>query len=382
MPKASAFAERASAIAGAARRWTDADFPPRVRVQGRIVRRTGYSLPVVEYALDALFGSISREALVRTIERELAGYAFAPLPRVAIVSSRTTIGVAIVPALFAICAGCDVLVKDREDALVAAFFETLAQELSEPQFSAEVWSGPQRDLSSFDAVVAFGGHDALAAIRARLAPEARFIGYGPKASIGYVAREALASERAARAVARGAARDLVLYDGEGCLSLHALFVEDGAPVAADRFTALLAEAVKSAAVEFPLGERDDQTAARAARARDLAVFRGGPVYSDAEASFMLETGSLDRAPAFAPRALAVHAVDGSAEMQAYVAHHALPLEACAVASARDDVVAAAIEAGANRIAPFGELQRPPLGHPHGGRPRFSEFVRFAGVERA
>ena len=50
---------------------------------------------------------------------------------VCVVSSRTTIGVAIVPAVFALCAKCDVLVKDREDGLVRAFFSTLAEERAE-----------------------------------------------------------------------------------------------------------------------------------------------------------------------------------------------------------------------------------------------------------
>ena len=66
-----------------------------------------------------------------------------PLGRVCIVSSRTTIGVAILPAIFALCAKCDVLVKDREDHLVAAFFETLGDELAELRdaATAQTWKG-------------------------------------------------------------------------------------------------------------------------------------------------------------------------------------------------------------------------------------------------
>jgi hypothetical protein len=43
------------AIADAAARWTDADFPPRVRVTAAIESRLGYTMPVVDYALDRLF---------------------------------------------------------------------------------------------------------------------------------------------------------------------------------------------------------------------------------------------------------------------------------------------------------------------------------------
>lgn len=394
MQRRSPFAETGNAIADAAARWCDADFPPRVRAQQRVAQRTGYSIPVVEHALDRLFGSMSRDGLLATIDAEIGGRRVVPIGSVAIVSSRTTIGVAIVPAIFAICAGCEVLVKDREDALVGAFFETLAEELVGPStsladaryarddrawaslFSAEAWTGAARDLSRFDCVVAFGGDDALRAIRAACAPSARFIGYGPKASIGYVTREALRDEAAAARVAAGAARDLVLYDGEGCLSLHALFVERRGAVTAERFMELLAGAVEQACVEFPLGERSNDAAARVAAARDLAIFRGGPVFSDAGATFLITGASPDRAPEFLPRALAVHPVDAPAEMLDYVRRHRLPIEACAVSEARDEVAAAALAAGANRLAPFGELQNPPISSPHGGRPRIAEFLRF------
>jgi hypothetical protein len=54
----------------------------------------------------------------------------------------------------------------------------------------------------------------------------------------------------------------------------------------------------------------------------------------------------------------------------------LPIEALALAGSRDDLAKMAIAMGANRIARFGELQRPPLGGNHGGRPRIAEFVRW------
>lgn len=377
MQRRSPFAEAAEAIADAAARWCDADFPPRVRAQQRIARRTGYTLPVVEFALDRLFGSIAPAGLLATIEAEIGERPCLPVGRVAVISSRTTIGVAIVPAVFALCAGCDVLVKDREDALVSSFFETLAQEREFPA-TARQWNGVPDDagLAGFDAVVAFGGDDALRAIRAACAPSARFIAYGPKASLGYVTRESLRDESRSARLARDAARDLVLYDGEGCLSLHALFVERGGSARVERFMELLAIAVAQASVEFPAGERSADVQARVAAARDLAIFRGGPVFSDADATFLITAGSHDRPPDFLPRAVAALAVDAPSEMLDYVRRHRLPIEACAIGAERADVTAAALQAGANRIAPFGSLQDPPIGTPHGGRPRIAEFVRF------
>jgi len=393
------------AIAGAAGRWSDGDFPPRVRCLDAIAARSGYSLPVVEYALDRLFFSIDERDLEATIARELGSLEALdgfveraelpraralPVGRVCVISSRTTIGVAIPAAIFALCAKCDVTVKDREDGLVAAFFATLAQELDEFAGAARAqhWDGESAeavDLSAFDAVVAFGNDQTLARIRSDVSPHARFIPYGSKASVGYVGRDALANESLARDVARGAARDLVLYESEGCLSLHALFVERGAPVTPQAFGALLAREIERAAVEFPPGARSVGTDARLAQRRDVAAFRaatgGGAVYSDAAASYLavLDPPAAEP-PAFLPRALAVRSVDGPDGAAAYVERHRLPLEAVAIAGAREEIVTMALATGASRIANIGDLQSPPLGGYHGGRPRIAEFVRWVTDE--
>lgn len=392
-----------AAVADAAGRWSDADFPPRVRVLDAIVARTGYSLPVVEYALDRLFLSLDRERLEAVIEDELGSLDVLDTfverkgrPRaralgigpVCVVSSRTTIGVALVPAIFALCAKCDVMVKDREDSLIAAFFSTLAQELDEFRTAAraQAWEGsdPQRALDAFACVVAFGSDETLAAIAGGLPHSTRFIGYGAKASAGYVALEALASQRAARDLAERAARDLTLYDTEGCLSLHALFVERGGTISPEEFAALLARAVERACVEFPPGEVPSGSF-RVAATRDMAAFRAaigrGSVYADAAGTYCITLDPpVNEPPAFAPRTLGVHGVDSPEEALAYVREHRLALEAIAVASPRPDVVAAVRESGAARIAAFGEMQSPQLGDFHGGRPRIAEFVRWISDE--
>ena len=388
-------------IASAAERWSDGDFPPRVRILDGIVERTGYSMPVVEYALDRLFFSVTERDLEAVIRSELGsmeildGFAAragrpdawaAPAGNVCIISSRTTIGVALVPAIFALCAKCDVLVKDREDALACAFFETLREELDEFENAARasVWDSNGEnapDLQTFDAVAAFGTDASLAAIAQNLRAGARFIGYGSRASAGYIAREALAEERSAKALAEGAARDLVLYESEGCLSLHVLFVESGAALSPADFAALLAKQVERMNVEFPLGQRDAAVAARVAQQRNLGAFRAasgsGRVFaSDAADYAIFLEPPFAEPPQFLPRTLGIIAVDAPAEASAYIAEHGLPLEGFALAGARPDVMAMALEAGAVRLTRFGELQHPPLGGDHGGRPRIAEFVKW------
>lgn len=388
------------AIADAAERWSDADFPPRVRLLDGIVARTGYSFPVVEYALDALFFSMTVPAIVAAIENELGSLdaldGFAPrngrppawargLDRIGIISSRTTIGVALAPAIFALCAKANVLVKDREDGLVAAFFETLAQERAEFRHSAQArgWNARESagELRGFDAVVAFGRDATLGEIRAGLDAQTRFIGYGSRASVGYISREWLHDEAGACEIATRAARDVVLYDTEGCMSLHALFVETGAAIDPTHFGKLLADGIVRSAIEFPLGAREPARAAAIASARNLAAFRAsagtGAVFADASASYAVFVDPpLGDPPLFLPRTLAIYAVSEPAEALAYLNRHGIALEAFALAGERPEVLRLAVDAGAVRIARFGELQRPPLHGDHGGRPRIADFIRW------
>jgi acyl-CoA reductase-like NAD-dependent aldehyde dehydrogenase len=372
-----------------------------VRILDRIAERTGYSLPAVEYALDRFFFSVTEAELIATIRNELGsleildGFAkregrphawASPAGSVCIISSRTTVGVALTSAVFALCAKCDVLVKDREDSLVQAFFETLAEELDEFAVAAQavVWSSNDANapaLQQFDIVVAYGGDDTFSTIRAQLQPQARFIAYGPRASAGYITRESLNAPQMSREIADGAARDLVLYESEGCLSLHVLFVERGASISPEDFTHTLADAVERANVEFPLGRREAETSARLAHQRNLGAFRAatgtGAVFANAAAEYTLVLDPpKEEPPQFLPRALGVIPVDGVAQALAYVSAHRIPLEGFAISSDRADVIEMAIKAGAVRLVRFGELQHPPLGGDHGGRPRIAEFIRW------
>ena len=384
-----------AAIAAAAERWANRAFEPRARARDAVVARTGYAPSAVDYAFDALFGSIRGNQIEAVIVDELgcldvldhfvsrAGRPAAralPIGRVCILSSRTTIGVAIVPAIFALCAKCDVLVKDRDDHLTGAFFQTLAREL--PSFRdaavAQSWESAAAavDLNGFAAVVAFGDDATLAQLGAELRFPTSLLAFGSKASAGYVTRESLDTERSAAQIAASAARDLVLYESEGCLSLHTIFIENGGAISPERFAEMLSLAVRAAAVEFP-PRADAATALRLAAARELALLRTGAAHSDPGAGYLvaLEPG-LHKPPLFLPRAIALHCVESPAQTAAYLERHGISLEALAVSSTRPDLLELAVRIKAARVTTFGSLQAPPLGAFHGGRPRVAEFVRW------
>jgi hypothetical protein len=392
------------AIADAAQRWTDADFPPRVRATAAIEERLGYTTPVVDYALDRLFGGITAEALTAAVVDELGSLEIldgfverdgrpAAWARganaVTIVSSDTTIGVAIVPLIFALTAKCAVTVKDRTDALVAAFAETLGEERPELRAATDVraWSGGDEDietqtLGDADVVVAFGGNAALRAIRTRCAVDATFVPFGHRASAGYLSATALAGD--AGALAAGVARDALLYDGDGCLSLHLLFVERTPDGAHERFVDALAAACTANAIEFPAGPRKPARAARVGAYAAAAAFRAangdGRVVRAPDGTWTIVAGLTDDdLPPFGGGVIPIVFVEGIADASAYVERHALPLQALGVAAV-DDARELAERLGGVRIAMLGGMQDPPLAGHHGGRPRIADFIRW--VDRA
>ncbi len=393
------------AIADAATRWRDADFPPRVRVTRSLRERTGYTEPVIDYALDTLFAELDAAAMCATVASELGSIdalerfierpdrpavTFAPFERVTIVASDTTIGVALFPLVFALLAGAHVRVKDRDDRLIGAFLETLGEELPElaARANAEPWRGDddtaaRAHLGDADVVVAFGSDAALAAIRAHLAPHARFIGYGHRTSIGYVTRAALADESRARIASLGAARDALLYDGEGCLSVHAIFVESDAPIAPHRFTTMLAAACDEIAIEFPArGETHDSAVAAYVRSARFRAAQGDAIViaSPLAPHVVVCEGDRTIAAPLLRRVVACYAIASPDDALAFLRHHSIPLEGLAfshdaITTPRADLDAFARASGAARIATLGTLQTPPLGGEHGGVGRILPFVR-------
>ncbi len=387
----------ATAIGDAATRWCDADFPPRVRVTEDIAERTGYSVPAVEFALDALFGELRTAALLETIGRELGDPAaldaptprILPLGRIAILSSRTTIGVAIPAMCFALCAKNDVLVKDREDRLVAAFAETLGEELEafDRALHVENWDARHKGTRLQDArlIVVYGNDETIANVTSEHAGSARTIGFGSRTSIGFLGAAAQ-SEPAARAVAlAGAARDASLYEGDGCMSLHALFFERSSAGDPNALAAEFAAAMERAAIEFPVGTRSTSQRAAMLQERNLAAFRAaagnGAAFCDEHLSFLvLLAPPTQEPPKFLPRTVVLLPVGSLEEIAAYVERHALPVECLGVTGTPRSYAELASRIGAARIAPLGEMQRPPLGAHHGGRPRIAEYVRFLDVD--
>jgi hypothetical protein len=176
---------------------------------------------------------------------------------------------------------------------------------------------------------------------------------------------------------------MLLYDGEGCLSLRVLFIERGAEVSPARFCESLRDAIEGAAREFP-AVASVESSAWLATARDTASLRSDRdqrIFTDARSSYLVVLDPpLDQPPLLLPRALSVYSVADPREAVTYFERHGIPLEALAVAESNTNLGNLAANLGASRMTLFGSLQEPPLGEFHGGRPRIAEFVRWISDE--
>ena len=100
------------------------------------------------------------------------------------------------------------------------------------------------DWNSADTIIAIGSDSTIASIQQRILPHQSFIPHGHKVSIGIVA------ETSAEA-ATLAAKDVSLFDQHGCLSLHAIYVDESDGHSSKDFAQQLAKAMAEFSTHTP-----------------------------------------------------------------------------------------------------------------------------------
>jgi len=258
------------------------------------------------------------------------------------------------------------------------------------------WKGGAAELeraafAAAPAVLAFGGEAAIASIARQLRPDAKVVLHGSKVSLAYIGRGSL-TRGALPGLARQVAQDVALYDQQGCLSPHAVYVERGAAASAVDFAAALGEALESASTDLPRREPSATEAAtvqlyRAQARFDAAGAPGGRVLvseTSTRWTVICESGARFE-PSPAHRTVRVHAIAGPEEFERAIAPSLRYVEALALeerGTRRAALVARFAGLGIPRIAAIGSLQRPsPLGT-HGGVRRLLPFVTWSSVEGA
>jgi hypothetical protein len=257
------------------------------------------------------------------------------------------------------------------------------------------WRGGNETLekplfAEADCVTATGTDETLAAVRARLPARVRFIGHGHRVSFGYVTQEAL-SGHDVRDLAARAARDIAGWDQLGCLSPHVYYVERDGHVGGAQFAALLAEELERLEQSEPRGHLAPEAAAAIATRR--AVYQTRAAHFPGTRHWCSENSTawtvvFETDPHFQisclNRFIYVKEVGGLTDVingvdllhgQVSTVGLAAPPHQMAA------IVSRLARWGVSRICPIGQMQDPPLGWRHDGRPPLAELVRWVDWEQ-
>ncbi|KPF71061.1 acyl-CoA reductase [Bosea sp. AAP35] len=251
--------------------------------------------------------------------------------------------------------------------------------------SDEVW------LNEADTIVAYGGNEALAAIRERVPVTTRFLPHGHKIGFGLVSRAAL-DTRKAGPLTRLVAHDVMRYEQQGCYSPQMLFVERGGKVSPREFAELVSGELARFARTHPRRALSVAEAAGVAAwraAEEMRAFDGGgrAVLGDAGDpwSVVCVEASEALAPSGLNRTLKIVAVDSLDAVVPLVAPFRAFLQSAAVAAAPEELfrVAALLgEAGVTRICAFGRMTAPEAGWHNDGRFNLLDLVTITEIEQA
>jgi hypothetical protein len=399
------------AVDAAAARLADPSDPIRQEADEHVTRVTGYSPEMTALVLDRMTADWRGDALrglvktelgqpevldrfivagphrrVRAYGADLAFHVFAGnVPGVAVTSMVRTL-LAKAPILAKLASGEPVLPVLFGQAL-AAVAPDLARCLAVTYWPGGTAPAEEVALREADLVVVYGGEAAAASVRGRARPDQRLVVHGPRFSAGIVTAPALEGDLAP--LAADVARAVACFDQHGCVSPHAVWVEDPRDERGDRFADALADALAAAERELPRGRIDAGEASRIHQERGVAEMRG---YAGRPVRVLAGEGTswtvvVDREPTFRPsclnRFIHVHVVPDLHEAVRSLARHGAYLQSVAVAgppAVRHQLADALARIGATRVTTFARMPWPPPVWHHDGNGPLLELLRWVDLE--
>jgi hypothetical protein len=241
-----------------------------------------------------------------------------------------------------------------------------------------------------DCVVATGRDETLASVRSRILPSQRFVGYGSKVSFAYIQKDML-SRAMAKELAKNTAQDVASWNQLGCLSPHLVYVEKDGAVGPEMFSEMLAEALEEIESTQPRGDIPSSEEEHIAYKRNFYEGRSngtGDVRqwkSDGDTNW---TVVYEEDPVFTTsclnRFVHVKTVKDVEEMLRVAEMARNQVSTVGLSAPKNDaeyIVKQLAHWGVTRICPIGQMQNPPLGWRHDGRPPLGDLVTWIDWEQ-
>jgi hypothetical protein len=409
------------AIDRAAALFMDPDHPPRRLAEAVLPAVTGYSPEMIRLGLERMAAQWREPALLGLLAAELgepevldsfrewpggrgARGGAAPVrvraygPELAFhIFAGNVPGVAVTSLVRSLLVKAATLGKTAsgEPLLAALFARTLAQvspALGE-SLAVTYWPGGAEPLEEValreaDTVIVYGGGEVVHSVRARLPARTRLVEHGPRLSLAAVAREELTAA-AARRTAAGVAWAVAVFDQQGCVSPHVVYLERGGEMAPEDFAELVAEEMERVESELPRGRLTAAEAATIQQVRGAAEFRA---IAGREVRVLASTGTeytviYEDAPGFTisclNRVLHLTPLGDLADLVGHLEPYGAYLQTVGLAAPgerRVELAEALGRAGASRITTLDAMPWPPPAWHHDGQEPLRELLRWADLE--
>lgn len=399
------------ALGEAAARWQKGEDIRRQMAERWLPQITGYSPPVVRFAIEQVLALLSPEALWRKVQAEFPDPGvldgFRPIPgggRTRAMGARLVVdfvagnipGLAVQEMTHALLVKAPILVKlPRNEPLWAPLFASTLAEVAPPLGESIALLWWPREEGNFhrlaaeaaEVVVASGSDETLSALRRYVPPTTLFLPHGHRVSCAFVHRACLTRE-----TAEALAYDVAHYDQQGCLSPHAVYLQSNDDPSPETFAGWLAEALQRLETTLPKGKTFPQEAAAIQQRRALARLLGAKVLASEGSTAW--TVILETKPEHSPepsrfpfsclgRTIILRVVEDWRTMLLQLEPLAPHLSAMGVALPPEEVEAfreALAEVGITRFCPIGLLQTPPPTWHQDGRSPLSDLVRWVDWE--
>lgn len=401
-------AEIVSAIDVVAGRFLDPADPLRRDAERLLTAATGYSNEMTRLVLDRMAADWRAEPIRDLLQAELSepaaldGYtrvvggwwkrAYGPKLAFNVFAGNVP-GVAVTALIRCLLVKAPTLGKLASGQPVLPVLFARALHEVDPALGSAValsyWPGGSDDaegraIEAADTIVIYGGADTVASLRERVPPDHRLVVHGPRYSAGLVGQEALDDPDLPDLVARAVAT----FDQHGCVSPHAVWVEDPTATGSEPFAQAVAEAFSRLEAELPRGQITAAEAAAIHQERGAAEMRG---YEGAVRVIRPDTTAwtvvLDREPVFRPsclnRFIHVYPIDSLEKVPDLLAPIGAQIQSVAVAASdeRRFLLAEKLaRIGATRITSFERLPWPPAHWHHDGRGPLHELLRWVDLE--
>lgn len=407
-------AARARLIGRAGARFLDPADPLRREADERVAEHAGLSAPMARAVIDGMARDWTAPRLLallaaelpdpRALDRFVAGgapgqrvRAFAPALSVH-VGAGTVPGVTATSLVRSLLVGSPALVKPgRGDVVLPVLLaRALAEEAPDLARAAAVlyWPGGTESpaervaLAEADLVVVYGNDETVRSVRARVPVATPVVAYHHRMSVALVGREALGAD-ALGEVADALARAVAMFDQRGCVSPHAVLVEEGGASSPADLARALADALARLDRELPPGPVDAAEASAVQQLRGAAELRAAAgeevaLHAGAGVSW---TVVLERAGTVEPsclgRTVRVHPVAdarAAADLLAPARRHLQTVGVAGLGGRAEAVADALARLGAARICALADMAFPPPWWHHDGRGPLRALLRWVDWE--